>query len=97
MLQGSFGVGNYGSVVSEEKVMEQLFQCFCVGMQSPEVKQTAVKTVADVYGTVIVKVFCDLFKHHAEKDTAQSRCQNTTLFLAVEDGEGSREVAVQPK
>ena len=31
-------------------------------MQSPEVKQTTVKTVADVYSTVIVKGFYDLFK-----------------------------------
>ena len=69
---------------------------FCVGKQSPEVKQAVVKTVADIYSTVIVKVFYDLFKHHAEKDAEQSRCQNTTLFHAVDDEEGSREVAVQP-
>ena len=30
--------------------MEQQLKCFCVGMQSPEVKQTAVKTIADVQG-----------------------------------------------
>ena len=49
----------------------------------------------DVYSTVIVKVFYILFKHHAEKDVEQSRCQNTTLFHAVDDGKGSREAAVQ--
>ena len=53
-------------------------------------------TVADVYSTVIIKVFYDLFKHHAEKDAEQSRCQNTTLFHAVDDADGSREVTVQP-
>ena len=72
-------MGNEGSVVNEEGVTEQLLKRFCVGMQSPEVKQTAVKKVADVYSTVIVKVFYDLLKHHAEKDAEQSRCQNTTL------------------
>ena len=54
MLQGSFDVGNEGSVVSEEEVTEQLLKCFCVGIQSPEFKQTAVKTVANVHSTVIV-------------------------------------------
>ena len=38
VLQGSFGVGNKGSVVSEEEVTKELLKCFCVGMQSPEVK-----------------------------------------------------------
>ena len=76
--------------------MEQLLKCFCVGMQSPEVKQTAVKRVTDVYSTVIVKIFYDLFKHHTEKDAEQSWCQNTTLFHTVDNGEGSKEVAVQP-
>ena len=84
VLQGSFGVGNEGSVVSEEEVMEQLLYFF-VGMQSPEFKQTAVKAVVDVYSTVIVKVFYDLFKHHAEKDAELSQCQNTTLFHAIND------------
>ena len=89
VLPGSFGVGNESSVVSEEEVTEQLLKCFCVGMQSPEVKQTVVKTVANVYSTVIIKVFYDLIKHHAEKDAEQSRCQNTTPFYAVDNGEGS--------
>ena len=97
MLQVSFGVGNKGNVVSKEEVMEQLLKCFCVGMQSPEVKQTAVKMVADVYSTFIIKVFYDLFKHHAEKDAQRSQCQDTTLFHVVDDGEGSKEVTVQPK
>ena len=65
-------------------------------MQSPGVKQIAVKMVADVYSTVIIKVFYNLFKHHAEKDAEQSQCQNITLFHAVDDREGSREVTVQP-
>ena len=65
-------------------------------MQSPGVKQTAVKMVEEVYSIVIIKVLCNQFKHHAEKDAEQSRCQNTTLFHAVDDGEGSREFAVQP-
>ena len=95
VLQGSFGVGNERSVVSVNVSTEQLLKCFCVGMQS-EVKQTAVNTVADIYSNVIIKVFCDLFKHHAEKDAEQSRCQNTTLFHTVDDGERSREVTVQP-
>ena len=65
-------------------------------MQSPKIKQTAVKRIADVYRIVIVKAFDDMFKHHAEKDAEQSQCQNTTLFHAVDDGEASREVAIQP-
>ena len=65
-------------------------------MQSPEVKQSAVKTVGDVYSSVIVKDFYDLFKHNAEKDAEQSRCQKTTLFHTVDDGEGCRGVVVQP-
>ena len=96
MLQVSFRVGNEGIVVSEEEVTEQLLKCFCVGMQSPEVKQIAVKAVADVYSTVIVNVFNDIIKHHAEKDAEQSRCQNTTLIHAVDDWERPREVTVQP-
>ena len=67
MLQSSFGVGNVGRLVSEEEVTEQLLKCFSVRMQSPEVKQTDIKTVADVYCAVIVKVFQDLFKHCAQK------------------------------
>ena len=94
MLQGSFAVGDEGSVVSEEEVTEQLLKCFCANMQSPEVKLTDVKTVADVYSTVIVKVFFDQFKHHAEKDAEQSRCHDTTLYHDIDDGKGSREVAV---
>ena len=66
-------MGNEGSVVSKDEVTEQLLKCFCVGMQTPEVKQIAVKMVADVYSTIIVKVFYELFKHHAEKDAEQSR------------------------
>ena len=65
---------------------------FCVGIQSSKVKKTAVKTVANVYSTVIVKVFYVLFKYHAEKDAQRSWCQNTTLFYTVDDGEGSREL-----
>ena len=65
-------------------------------MQSPEVKQTAVKTVADVYNTVILEVLYVLLGIMPKKHAEQSRCQNTTLFHAVDDGEGSREVAVQP-
>ena len=97
MLQDSFGEGNESSVDSQEEVKEQLLKCLCVGMQSPEVKQRVVKAVVDVYSTVIIKVFSDLFKYYAEKDAEQSRCQTTTLFHAVDDGEGSREVAVQLK
>ena len=70
-------------------------QVFSVGMMSPKVKQTAVEMVAVVYSTVIIKVFHDLFKHHAEKDAEQSRCQNTP-FYTVDDGEGSREVTIHP-
>ena len=85
MLQDFFGGGNMSSVVSEEEVREHLLKCFCVGMQSPGFKQTAAKTVAGVYSTVI-DVFYDLFNHHAEKDAEQSRCQNPTLFHAVDEG-----------
>ena len=53
MLQGSFGVDNDGSVISKDEVTEQLLKCFCVGMRSPEVKQNAVKTVTDLYSTVL--------------------------------------------
>ena len=83
-------MGNEGSVVSKEEVMELLLKCFCVGMQSPVVKQTSVKSIADVCRTVILKVF------YAEKDAEQNRCQNTTLFHVIDDGEGPRVVAVQP-
>ena len=75
--------------------MKQLLKCFCVGLQSPDVKQAAIEIVAGVYSTVIIKGFYDLFRNHAEKDAEQSRYQNTTLFHAVDDG-GSREAAVQP-
>ena len=64
MPLGSFSVGYEDSVISEEEVTEQLLMCSFVGMQSPELKQTAINMVADVYSTVIVKVLYDLFKHH---------------------------------
>ena len=60
-------------------------QVFCLSMQSSEFKHSSVKTVANVYSDVIVKVSNDLFKHHAEKDAEQSQSQNTTLFHAVDD------------
>ena len=71
-------------------------QVFCVAMQSPEVQQTAVKKVVDVYSIIIAKVLHDLFKYLAKKDAEQSQCQNTTLFHAVDVREWSREVTVQP-
>ena len=63
-------------------------------LQYPEIEQTAVKAAADVDSLVIIKVFCGLPEHHAE-DAEQSWCQETTLFHAVGDGKGFREVAVQ--
>lgn len=82
-------MGDEGSVVGEEEVTEQLLKCLCVGLQSSEANQTAVKAIADVHSTVIIEVLCGLFKHHSEKDAKQSRFQDTTLFHAVDDGEGS--------
>ncbi len=70
--------------------------CKRLKFESPGVKQTAVNTILDVYSTVIVRVYYDLFEHHDEKDDKQSRCLNTTLFHAVDEEEESREVAVQP-
>ena len=58
--------------------------------------QTVIKTVADVYSTAIVKAFYDPLKYIAEKDAEQSRCQNTTLFHAVDDRDGFTDVVVQP-
>ena len=49
----------FRATISEEEVTEQQLKYFCVGMQSPEVKQTAVKMVADGYSTVIVKVVAE--------------------------------------
>jgi len=66
-----------------------------VRLQYPEIEQTAVKAAADVDSLVIIKVFCGLPEHHAEDDAEQSWCQVTTLFHAVGDGKGFREVAVQ--
>ena len=65
-------------------------------MQSPEVKQTTVNGSGCIQHRLIVNIFYALFKHEVENDADKSRCQNTTLFHAVDDGEGSREVAVQP-
>ena len=64
-------------------------------LQSPEIEQTAVKAGAAVDSLVIIKVFCGLPEHHAEEDAEQSWFQDTTLFHAVGDGKGFREVAVQ--
>ena len=74
-------------------ITEQLLKRFSVGMHSPAVKQTAVKTVADAYSTVIIKVFYDLFRHHTKK-----RCwiESVLEHNTIDGGKGSREVAVQP-
>lgn len=77
MLQGSFAVG--------DEVKEQLLKYLCLSLQSPAVKQTAVEAVADIH-----RGFSGLFKHHAEKKNAkQSPCQDTIVFHAVDNGEGS--------
>ena len=65
-----------------------------MGLLSPEVEKTAVKTIVGVDSNVIVKVFHGLLEHHPEEDAEQSRCQDASLFHAVDDGEGFREVAV---
>ena len=96
MWQISFGESNKGSVVSKEEVMEQLLKGFCVGMQSPKEPVPAIKTVVDVYSTVIIKVFYDLFKHHAEKDTEQSVPEDHPVSTPYDNGEGPRAVTVQP-
>ena len=57
----------------------------CGHAVTSEVKQTAIKMVVDVYSTISIKFFYDLFKHHAEKDAEQSQCQNTTQFHAVDN------------
>ena len=64
-------MGDEDSIVNKEEVMERLLKCFCVGMQSPEVKQSAIKVVADAYSTVIINVFSGLFMYHAEKDAEE--------------------------
>ena len=61
-----------------------------MGLLSPEVEKTAVKTIVGVDSNVIAKVFHGLLEHHPEEDAEQSRCQDD----AVDDGEGFREVAV---
>ena len=66
-----------------------------MGMQSTEIKQTAVRTLSDIYSTIIVNVFYDLFKHRAEKIAEQSQCQNTTLLHIVDDGGEASDVTVQ--
>ena len=80
---------------AKRKSQNSCLSIFVWACKSPDIKQTAIKTVVDVHSTMIVKVFYNLFKHHTEKDAGQSRCQNTTLFHTIDNGKGSREVAVQ--
>ena len=87
-------MGEQGSIIGKEEVTYQLLKSLCVRLQSPKIEQTAVKAVADVDSLVIIKLFCGLPEHHAE-DAEQSWCQETTLFHAVGDGKGFREVAVR--
>ena len=56
-LQGTFGVGNQGSIIGKEEFTYQLLKSLCMRLQSPEIEQTAVKAVADVDSLVIIKVF----------------------------------------
>ena len=81
----------YVVYVSEDEVMEQLFKCFCVDMKSPEVKQTAVKTVADVYSTVSSsKSSMPYLNMMLNRVGARTQLCFTLLTMV------SREVAVQP-
>ena len=52
-------------------------------MQYSKVKQTAIKTVSDVYSIVIVKVYYDLFKHHAEKMLNRVGARTQLCFMPL--------------
>ena len=93
-LQGTFGMGNKGSVAGKEKVSKQLLKSLCVGLQSLEVEQTAVEAIADVDSIVTIKAFHGLLEHHTEEDAEQSRCQDATLFHVVGNWEGFRKVTL---
>ena len=65
-MQGTFGVGDQGSIIGKEEVTYQLLKS--MRLQSPEIEQTAVEVVTDGDSLVIIKVFCGLPEHHAEED-----------------------------
>lgn len=79
-------MGSEGLTVGEKEVTEHLPKYLGVSLQSPVVKQIAVK----------VSVFCGLFKHHTVEDAEFSHYQNTNPFHAFDDEKAHREVVVQP-
>ena len=87
-LQGTFRMGNKGSVVGKKKVSKQLLKSLCVGLQSPEIEQTAVEAIADVDSIVTIKAFHGLLEHHTEENTEQSWCQVQPCFTPLAIGKG---------
>ena len=87
-MKGLLCVGDEGSVIREEKVLDQPLLRLGVGLEALQIEETVFPTVSDVHPLVIIQVLSCLLEHHAEEDAEESRCQDTTLFFAVGDGEG---------
>ena len=87
-LKDSLCVGDKGSVIREERVLDQPLLRLGVGLEASWIEETAIHTVPDVHPLVIIQVLSYLLEHYAEEDAEESRCQDTTLLHAVGDGEG---------
>lgn len=55
-----------GCVIGADDVTEHLLNCLSADMHYPNFRQSAVKSLDDVYNIVIVLVFCGLFKHRSD-------------------------------
>ena len=81
-------MGDKGSVIREEKVLDQPLLCLGVGLEASQIEETAIQTISDVHPLVIIQVLSCLLEHHAEEDAEESRCQDATLLYTIGDGEG---------
>lgn len=67
-LQSSFCVCNKGIIIGKAEVSDRLLCGFRVCFLSSLIKQATIETVSDVDSVSIIKIFRDLFEHHAEED-----------------------------
>ena len=76
ILQASFCVGNKGSIIRKDDLRPV----------TSEIKQAAIKTVSGIDSVPIIKI-CGLVEHHAEEDSDESQCQETTQHQSIYDQE----------
>ena len=78
-----------GCIISERKLPDQFLLDLRVALLTSKVEQAAMCTKTNVTAIFVIKILCDMLKHHA-KELSVKRCRkNTALFHAICDIEGS--------